>query len=279
MKTTHDFLKAKENQSPLALMTAYDYPSAKLVEASGIDAILVGDSVGMVALGYDSTVPVTMDDMVLHTRAVRRGAQETFIITDMPFSTYHGLWSETLTNATRLMQEAGAHAIKLEGGGEVIHTIESLTNSGIPVMAHLGLTPQSVGVLGGYRVQGKDVHAAKQLMEEAKAVEAAGAFALVLECVPKQVTKSITEALSIPVIGIGAGLDTDGQILVYHDVVGYGVTRLPKFVKAYATVGETIQSAVKAYVNEVKTQTFPEERHSFSLNEETVEALYGGKSP
>ncbi|WP_273852289.1 3-methyl-2-oxobutanoate hydroxymethyltransferase [Guptibacillus spartinae] len=276
MKTTSDFKKMKEKREPIAMLTAYDFPSAKLAENAGVDLLLVGDSVGMVALGYDSTVPVTMDDMVLHTKAVKRGASQTFIVTDLPFLTYHGNVNETLTHAGRLMQEAGAHAVKLEGGGEVISQIQKLTSAGVPVMGHLGLTPQSVGVLGGYKVQAKESESAALLVKEAKAIEEAGAFSLVLECVPQQLTEMVTRELSIPVIGIGAGVQADGQVLVYHDVIGYGTGHVPKFVKQYSHVSEMISTAVSEYVSEVKGRQFPEQKHSFNMKAEQLSGMYGG---
>ncbi|MCA0172052.1 3-methyl-2-oxobutanoate hydroxymethyltransferase [Bacillus sp. RAR_GA_16] len=276
MKTTSDFKKMKEKQDPIAMLTAYDFPSAKLAENAGVDLLLVGDSVGMVALGYDSTVPVTMDDMVLHTKAVKRGAPETFIVTDLPFLTYHRNVNETLAHAGRLMQEAGAHAVKLEGGGEVISQIQKLTSAGVPVMGHLGLTPQSVGVLGGYKVQAKESESAALLVKEAKAIEEAGAFSLVLECVPQQLTEMVTQELSIPVIGIGAGVNADGQVLVYHDVIGYGTGHVPKFVKQYSLVSEIISMAVSEYVSEVKGRQFPEQKHSFNMKAEQLSGMYGG---
>lgn len=276
MKTTASFKKMKADGEKIAMLTAYDAPSAKFVENSGADIILVGDSVGMVVHGYDSTIPVTLDDMVLHTKAVRRGAKETFIVTDMPFLTYHGSISETLNNARRLMQEAGAHAVKLEGNDEIIDTIAKLTKAGVPVMGHLGLTPQTVGVVGGYKVQGKDVESANQLLEDAKKVEEAGAFGLILECVPKQISALVAKQLSIPVIGIGAGVETDGQVLVYHDLIGYGGAFVPKFVKKYMNVSPLIEDALTQYVKDVKEQAFPEEIHSFTMNEEQLDQLYGG---
>lgn len=276
MKTTASFKKMKADGEKIAMLTAYDAPSAKFVENSGADIILVGDSVGMVVHGYDSTIPVTLDDMVLHTKAVRRGAKETFIVTDMPFLTYHGSISETLNNARRLMQEAGAHAVKLEGNDEIIDTIAKLTKAGVPVMGHLGLTPQTVGVVGGYKVQGKDVESANQLLEDAKKVEEAGAFGLILECVPKQISALVAKQLSIPVIGIGAGVETDGQVLVYHDLIGYGGAFVPKFVKKYMNVSPLIEDALTQYVRDVKEQAFPEEIHSFTMNEEQLDQLYGG---
>ncbi|MER2253843.1 MAG: 3-methyl-2-oxobutanoate hydroxymethyltransferase, partial [Priestia megaterium] len=211
MKTKLDFLRMKQNNEPIVMLTAYDYPSAKYAEEAGVDMILVGDSLGMVVLGYDSTIPVTVDDMIHHTKAVKRGAADTFIVTDMPFMSYHVSKEDTMRNAARIMQESGAHALKVEGANDVLYTISELTQAGIPVVAHLGLTPQSVGVLGGYKVQGKEAKEAKQLIQDAIKCEQAGAIAVVLECVPKQVAKQVAERLSIPTIGIGAGADTDGQ--------------------------------------------------------------------
>ncbi|MGE7860747.1 3-methyl-2-oxobutanoate hydroxymethyltransferase [Bacillus mobilis] len=277
MKTKTDFLKMKEKGEPITMLTAYDYPSAKLAEEAEVDMILVGDSLGMVVLGYDSTVPVTVEDMIHHTKAVRRGAKETFIVTDMPFMSYHVSSQDTMVNARRIVQESGAHALKVEGAGEVVSTIHYLTNAGIPVVAHLGLTPQSVGVLGGYKVQGKDAESAKKLIEDAKRCEEAGAIALVLECVPMQLAELISKQLTIPTIGIGAGKKVDGQVLVYHDLISYGVNRVPKFVKQYTSVQEEIVRGISQYVTEVKTGQFPEEKHSFTMKEEECLALYGGK--
>lgn len=267
----------KEQGEPITMLTAYDYPSAKLAEEAEVDMILVGDSLGMVVLGYDSTVPVTVEDMIHHTKAVRRGAKETFIVTDMPFMSYHVSPQDTMVNARRIVQESGAHALKIEGAGKVISTIHYLTNAGIPVVAHLGLTPQSVGVLGGYKVQGKDAESAKKLIADAKKCEEAGAMALVLECVPMQLAELISEQLTIPTIGIGAGQKVDGQVLVYHDLISYGVNRVPKFVKQYTSVQEEIVRGISQYVAEVKTRQFPEEKHSFTMKEEECLALYGGK--
>ena len=277
MKQTTDFLKMKQSNEKIVMLTAYDYPSAKLAEQGGVDIILVGDSLGMVVLGYDSTIPVTLEDMIHHTKAVKRGAKDTFIITDMPFLTYHLSARDTLINARRIIQESGAHAVKLEGADEVIDHIAALTRAGIPVCSHLGLTPQSVGVLGGYKVQGKDASAAKKLLEDAKKCEVAGAFALLLECVPRQLAEEVTKALSIPVIGIGAGLDVDSQVLVYHDILGYGVERVPKFVKQYHSLNPFILESIQAYTADVKNKRFPEEKHSFTMKEEELNGLYGGK--
>ena len=277
MKFAADFLKLKERNEKISMLTAYDYPSAKLAEQAGVDMILVGDSLGMVVLGYDSTVPVTMDDMIHHTKAVKRGAPNTFIVTDLPFLTYHTTIEDALKNAARLMQEAGADAVKMEGAGEVINKIKTMTDAGIPVVAHLGLTPQSVGVLGGYKVQGKTGEAAIQLLKDARECEEAGAMAVVLECVPYQVAENISNQLMIPTIGIGAGNGTDGQVLVYHDVLLYGVGRVAKFVKSYADLNDVIGHALAAHIKEVKEGVFPDRDHSFTMKEEELASLYGGE--
>ncbi|MDV7765080.1 3-methyl-2-oxobutanoate hydroxymethyltransferase [Peribacillus sp. CSMR9] len=277
MKLSGDFLKMKQNQEKIVMLTAYDFPSAKLAEQSGVDMILVGDSLGMVVLGYESTIPVTVNDMIHHTKAVKRGAPNTFVVTDMPFMSYHLSMDETLKNAARIMQEGHADAVKLEGADDVVEKISALTKAGIPVVAHLGLTPQSVGVLGGYKVQGKDADAAAQLVEDAKKCEAAGAMAVVFECVPYQVGELATRNLGIPTIGIGAGAETDGQVLVYHDVIRYGVNRVAKFVKVYGDANELIGQSINRYVNEVKSKDFPSKEHSFTMKEEQLTELYGGK--
>lgn len=277
MKTKTDFFRMKQAGEPIVMVTAYDFPSAKLAEQAGVDMILVGDSLGMVVLGYDSTIPVTVDDMIHHTKAVRRGAPNMFIVTDMPFMSYHASKEEALQNARRIMQESGANAVKVEGADEVVEIIAALTKAGVPVVAHLGLTPQSVGVLGGYKVQGKDAESAKKLLDDAKQCEQSGAIALVLECVPKQLGAAMARELTIPVIGIGAGAEVDGQVLVYHDLLGYGVTRVPKFVKQYASIQETIVEALANYVADVKLRQFPEPAQTFTMKEEEWVALYGGK--
>ena len=276
MKTTADFLKMKAAKEKISMLTAYDAPSAKLAERAGVDLILVGDSLGMVVLGYDSTIPVTEEEMLVHVKAVRRGAKNTFIVADFPFLSYHISMEETFRYAKRAMQEGGANALKVEGAGRVIETIATLTEAGVPVMGHLGLTPQSVEVLGGYRVQAKDERSAKQLLRDAKAVEEAGAFALVVECVPEPVGQLIAEELTIPVIGIGAGIHTDGQVLVYHDVLGYGDVYVPKFVKQYANISPIIEEALTNYVNDVKKGAFPSQEHTFTMKEAELRALYGG---
>ena len=277
MKFAADFLKLKENQEKISMLTAYDYPSARLAEQAGVDMILVGDSLGMVVLGYDSTVPVTMEDMIHHTKAVKRGAPNTFIVTDLPFLTYHTTVDEALKNAARLMQEAGADAVKVEGAGDVVTKMKAMTSAGIPVVAHLGLTPQSVGVLGGYKVQGKTSEAAIQLLDDARKCEEAGAMAVVLECVPYQVAENISKQLTIPTIGIGAGNGTDGQVLVYHDVLLYGVSRVAKFVKSYADLNDVISHALTSHIKEVKSGVFPSRDHSFTMKEEEIASLYGGE--
>ena len=277
MKLYSQFVKMKAEKEKIVMLTAYDYPSALLAEEAGVDMILVGDSLGMVVLGYESTIPVTVDDMIHHTKAVKRGAKNTFTVTDMPFMSYHLSIDETLKNAMRIMQEGQADAVKIEGADDVLYKIAALTQAGVPVVAHLGLTPQSVGVLGGYKVQGRDAEAARKLIEDAKKCEESGAIALVLECVPYQVAGDIANQLSIPVIGIGAGNETDGQVLVYHDVISYGVNRVPKFVKTYGQVGKQIVSSLSEYVKEVKNASFPDREHSFTMKEEEMATLYGGK--
>ncbi|MBM7577411.1 3-methyl-2-oxobutanoate hydroxymethyltransferase [Jeotgalibacillus terrae] len=277
MKTTLDFLKMKESGEKITMVTAYDYPSAKAAEEAGTDMILVGDSLGMVVLGYDSTVPVTIEDMIHHAKAVRRGAPDTFVVVDMPFMTYHLSREETLRAAAKIMQESGADAVKLEGAKDVITMIEALVNCGIPVMAHLGLTPQSAGVLGGFKVQAKTAEQGKQLIADAVRCEEAGAFSIVLECIPQQITESVSEQCQIPTVGIGAGVQADGQVLVYHDLIGYGDHRVPKFVKKYTDVYPGIVAAIKNYHEEVKNKEFPAPSHSFNLKEEERISLYGGK--
>ncbi|QHT60568.1 3-methyl-2-oxobutanoate hydroxymethyltransferase [Paenibacillus lycopersici] len=268
--------KMKQNGEPISMLTAYDYPAAKLAEEAEIDIILVGDSLGNVVLGYDTTIPVTLDDMVYHSRTVARGARHTFIVADMPFMTYHTGKETTLRNAARLMQEGHAHAVKMEGGAEIAEEVAALVRAGIPVMGHLGLTPQSVHQLGGYKVQGKLEKEAQRLVEDAKALEAAGAFAIVLELVTEPLAEAITSSLSIPIIGIGAGRGCDGQVLVYHDILQYASPYHEKrFVKTYADIGTTIRSAISAYVSDVKTREFPQQAHAFPMEQEVLLRLYG----
>lgn len=268
--------KMKAEGVPLSMLTAYDYPSARLAEEAGVDMILVGDSLGNVVLGYDSTLPVTIDDMVYHTRAVARGAEHTFIVADLPFMTYHGSIDESLRNVRRLMQEGHAHAVKMEGGLEICGTVSTIVSAGVPVLGHIGLTPQSVNTIGGYRVQGKDARDAQRLMDEAKALEKAGAFGIVLELVTEEVAEAITRELSIPTIGIGAGRYCDGQVLVYHDVLKYASPyREKRFVKTYADVGGIIREALGEYVKDVKQRAFPAANHAFGADEGVLESLYG----
>ncbi|MEK5061254.1 3-methyl-2-oxobutanoate hydroxymethyltransferase [Paenibacillus sp. FSL H7-0326] len=268
--------KMKENKEPITMLTAYDYPSAVLAEEAGVDMILVGDSLGNAVLGYNSTIPVTIDDMVYHSRAVARGAQSTFIVTDMPFMTYHGGIDESLKGVRRIMQEGHAHAVKLEGGAEIADTVRAVVKAGVPVLGHIGLTPQSVNQIGGFRVQGKDAADAKRLLEDAKALEEAGAFAIVLELVTEEVAEAISNELSIPTIGIGAGRGTDGQVLVFNDVLQYASPYMPKrFVKTYADVGTIIRDSIGNYVQDVKNKSFPAEEHVFTAEDGVVESLYG----
>ncbi|MGE7915946.1 3-methyl-2-oxobutanoate hydroxymethyltransferase [Lysinibacillus xylanilyticus] len=276
MKTTSDFLKMKAAGEKIVMLTAYDYPAGKFAEDAGVDMILVGDSLGMVVLGYDSTVPVTVADMVHHAKAVRRGAKDTFVVVDMPFGSYHGDVNETLKTAVFMMQETRADALKVEGAGDVIPVIRKLTSAGIPVVAHLGLLPQSAGVLGGYKVQGKTAEQATKLIEDAKQCQEAGACAVVLECIPHQLTEMVSANLIIPTIGIGAGVEADGQVLVYHDMLSYGSHHVPKFVEQFANMGREASSGITSYVEAVKAGNFPAPKHSFTMKEEALDQLYGG---
>jgi len=273
----------KKQGKPIAVVTAYDYPSAVLSEEADVDVILVGDSLGNVVLGYETTVPVKLEDMIYHTRAVVRGAPRTMVVTDLPFATYRLGPEATLRNAARLMQEGGAHAVKMEGGAELSEEIRLLTSAGIPVLGHLGLTPQSIHQIGGYKVQGKSEEEAEKLLRDAKALEEAGAFGIVLELMTEELASEVTQSIGIPTIGIGAGRGCDGQVLVYHDFLRYGSgIRDKKMVKSYANVGDTIRDAIAQYVDEVKSRAFPEEKHSFTLKQSSdpaqsgTAALYGG---
>jgi 3-methyl-2-oxobutanoate hydroxymethyltransferase len=251
------------NTDKITCLTAYDYPTARLLDETGVDVILVGDSVGMVVLGHESTLPVTLEDMLHHTRAVRRGTRRALVVADMPFGSYHTDTSESLRNAVRFVKEAGAEAVKVEGGERRLELIARLTEAEIPVMGHVGLTPQSVNALGGYRVQGKTPDAAKQLIRDARAVEASGAFAVVLEAVPRELAAQITRELRIPTIGIGAGPDCDGQVLVLHDILGLTFNPLPKFARQYANVKQIISGAVREYCNDVRSGAFPSDAESY----------------
>ena len=272
--TVLTFRKKKREGQKITMLTAYDYTMAKLMDDSGVDAILVGDSLGNVILGYDDTLSVTMDDMVSHCRAVARAADKAMVIVDMPFMTYQVSVEDTLRNAGRLMMQGRANAVKLEGGTRVCPQIRALVDAGVPVMAHLGLTPQSINAFGGYRVMGKTQEQATTLLSEALAVQDAGAFALVLECVPDKLAKLISQKLQIPTIGIGSGAGCDGQVLVAQDMLGMTHGLSPKFVKVFAPVGEAIKNAFADYIHEVENVTYPSEEYSYPVGDEVVERLY-----
>lgn len=259
-----DFQEMKKQGKKITMMTAYDYPSAKSAEKANVDMILVGDSLGMVVLGYDSTINVTVNDMIHHAKAVKRGANNTFIVVDMPFMSYHVSLEESLKNAREIFQKANAQAIKIEGASkELLELTRRLTDGGIPVVGHLGLTPQTVNVLGGYKVQGRDHTEREQLIQDAINLTEHGAISLILECVPQTLGQEVTKAIDIPTIGIGAGSDCDGQVLVYHDILQYGVDRLPKFVKTYADFNKISKEALTSYVSDVREGLFPTDEHSF----------------
>lgn len=265
--------KQKEEQDKIIMVTAYDYTTAKIMDEAGVNTILVGDSLGMTMLGYENTLSVTMEDMIHHSAAVARGAKDAFIVTDMPFMSYQTSVYDAVVNAGRLMKEGRAHAVKLEGGVEFAPHIEAIVKASIPVVAHIGLTPQSVNAFGGFKVQGKDLQAAKKLIQDAKAVEAAGACMVVLECVPAKLAGMITQELRIPTIGIGAGADCDGQVLVYQDLLAlYGSFR-PKFVKVFADAGEVMRKGITAYIEETKQGIFLAEEHCFKIADVILEEL------
>ena len=262
--TILDFRRKKESGQKITMLTAYDYPMARLVDSAGIDAVLVGDSVGMVMLGYDSTVPVTMDEMIHHCKAVRRGVKRAFLIGDMPFMSYQSSDEEAVRNAGRFVKEAGCDAVKVEGGGEVCPRIKAIIGAGIPVLGHVGLTPQSAAKLGGYKVQGRDDVSAKKIAEGAAMLEEAGCFAIVLECVPRDLAGAITEKSGIPTIGIGAGELCDGQVLVTPDMVGYFDKFVPRFVKQYARISDDVLEAIKDFKRDTESGAFPDKGHSFT---------------
>lgn len=272
--TVSTFKEQKAKGEKISMLTAYDYSTAKLMDEVGINGILVGDSLGMVVLGYEDTLPVTMEDMIHHTAAVCRGAKNTLVVGDMPFMSYQVSVEEAVYNAGRLMKEGRCQAVKLEGGASVCPQIRAITNASIPVMAHIGLTPQSINAFGGFKVQGKSEEAAKKLLEDAKAVEEAGAFAVVLECVPAKLAELISKSISIPTIGIGAGAGCDGQILVYQDMLGMFSDFTPKFVKKYANVGEMMTQAFRDYIAEVQEGAFPAPEHTFAISEDVINKLY-----
>lgn len=265
--------KRKKNQQKITMLTAYDYTTAKLMDESGIDCLLVGDSLGMVMLGYDSTVSVTMEDMIHHSKAVARAAKSAFVVTDLPFMSYHTSVYDAVLNAGRLIKEGQAQAVKLEGGQAFYEHIKMITQASIPVVAHIGLMPQSVLALGGYKVQGKDYEHAKNIVLDALAVEKAGAAAILLECVPAGLAKFITQLVNIPTIGIGAGADCDGQVLVYQDMLSMYDGISSKFVKSFASIGEQMKQAFKLYCQEVNNRQFPATNHEFSIEDNVIEKL------
>lgn len=272
--TISTFISAKRSGEKLTMLTAYDYSMAKLIDECGINGILVGDSLGMVCLGYKDTLSVTMDDMLHHTKAVARGTKNALVVGDMPFMSYQTSLYDAVKNAGRFVQEAGAQAIKLEGGAVVCPQIQAIVNAQIPVMGHIGLTPQSVNMFGGFKVQGKNIDDAKKLIEDAKKIEAAGAFSIVLECIPAKLAHIISKEISIPTIGIGAGGGCDGQILVYQDMLNMFSDLKPKFVKNFANVGDLMRDGFKSYIKEVNEGTFPGEEHCFKIDNDILNKLY-----
>lgn len=272
--TITTFQQQKQAKDKITMLTAYDYSMAKLIDSTSINGILVGDSLGMVMLGYEDTLSVTMEDMIHHTKAVTRGAKNALVVGDMPFMSYQTSTYDAVYNAGRLMKEGRCQAVKLEGGATVCEQIKAITSASIPVMGHLGLTPQSVNAFGGFKVQGKDEANAKRILQDAKDIESAGAFAVVLECVPAKLADLITKELSIPTIGIGASAGCDGQILVYQDMLGMYTDFKPKFVKRFASVGEVMQNGIKAYIDETKKGTFPAPEHTFKIDDEVINKLY-----
>ena len=271
--TIRDLRRMKRNGEKIPMISAYDYTSAQLIERAGIPLILVGDSLGQVVLGYDSTVPVTMDEMVHHIKTVVRGTQRAHVVGDLPFLSYHADVPEAIRNAGRLLKEGGAQSVKLEGGRSQAETVSRIVESGIPVMGHIGLTPQAVNQLGGYRVQGRSLKEAVRLMEDARALEEAGAYAIVLECVPAQLASMITERVGVPTIGIGAGVGCDGQVQVFHDMMGLYQDFVPKHARQYAQLGQTIVDATRNYVRDVENEQFPDDSESFKLSESVLEEL------
>ena len=263
----------KQKGEKIAMLTAYDYATAKLIDEAGIPLILIGDSLGMVVLGYESTIPVTMDEMIHHTKAVVRGTTRALIVGDMPFMTYQVSVDDALRNAARFIQEGGAQTIKLEGGENMAETVKRVVSSGIPVMGHIGLTPQSIHQLGGFKVMGKTPEAAVRLINDAKALDEAGVFAIVLECVPEPLSKLITKKVSVPTIGIGAGPGCDGQVQIVNDMLGSFTDFVPKHAKRYANLADIMHSAMTEYYNEVRAGTFPTDKHSFIMDEAVLAKL------
>lgn len=273
-KTVATFREAKLDKKKIAMLTAYDYSTARLVDSCDIEGILVGDSLGMVCLGYKDTLSVTMEDMIHHTRAASRGTKNALLVGDMPFMSYHASVYDAVKNAGRMVQEGHAEAVKLEGGVSVARQVRAIVKAQIPVMGHIGLTPQSVNLFGGFKVQGRQLEAAKKLIDDAKRLEDAGVFAIVLECIPEALSGKITEAVSVPTIGIGAGSGCDGQILVYHDMLGMFSDFRPKFVKIFANAGEIIEQGIRKYADEVRNGCFPGPEHSFLIDSEIIDNLY-----
>jgi 3-methyl-2-oxobutanoate hydroxymethyltransferase len=263
--TIQDIISMKKRGERISMLTAYDAGFAGLIDAAGIDMVLVGDSLGMVLLGYNSTIPVTMEEMLHHCRAAGKGVKRAVLVGDMPFMSYQVLESEAINNAGRFLKEAGCDAVKLEGGTEVCDTVKAIVRAGIPLVGHIGLTPQTASQLGGFKIQGRDADSARRLLQSARNLEAAGAFAIVLECIPAQLSEAITKSVSIPTIGIGAGKNCDGQVLVTHDMVGLFEKFIPSFVKQYVNLAPQIKEAVAAYHEEVKNGTFPAEEYSFNM--------------
>lgn len=268
------FKQSKQQGRKISMLTAYDYSTAKIMDEAGINAILVGDSLGNVVLGYEDTLSVTMEDMIHHGAAVARGAKNAMVVVDMPFMSYQASVYDAVVNAGRLMKEGRASAVKLEGGKEVCPQVKAVTEAGIPVMGHLGLTPQSINALGGHRVQGKTQQAAQKLLDDARALQEAGAFAVVLECVPEKLAEKVTKELEIPTIGIGAGSGCDGQVLVYQDMLGMFSDFTPKFVKKFANVGQVMKEAFKSYIDEMQQGSFPSQEHCYSIDDDIIEKLY-----
>jgi 3-methyl-2-oxobutanoate hydroxymethyltransferase len=281
MTTVLDVQRFKDEGRHFAMLTVYDYLSARILDEAGIPLLLVGDSLGMVILGHPTTLPVTMEDMLHHARAVARGARQALLVGDMPFMSYQASIDDAVRNGGRFLQEAGMHAVKLEGGGRVVEITSRLVEAGIPVMGHLGLTPQSVHAMGGFKVQGKTDKQAARILADAKALEQAGAFSIVLEGMPSRLAAGVTHAVRVPTIGIGAGPATDGQVLVFHDMLGLTTGKAPKFVKRYANLAEQISSAAAAYMEDVRTGQFPGPEHEYTANGSTpakdpTEVRYGG---
>ena len=271
--TVSTLLKQKQSGDKITMLTAYDFTTAKIMDECGVNAILIGDSLGMVMLGYENTLPVTMEDMIHHTAAVSRGAENAFIVADMPFMSYQVSVEDAVINAGRLVKEGGANAVKLEGGAEVCPQIKAIVNASIPVVAHLGLTPQSVNVLGGFKVQGKTIDKAEKLVRDALEIQEAGACAVVLEGIPAQIADIITKKLFIPTIGIGAGNGCDGQVLVYQDMLGLTTGHTPKFVKRFAEVGALMRQGINDYISETKSGSFPAQEHTYAVDENVVSEL------